>query len=111
MEVLLIPVFILLPLPQPSRVFFLIGWLLRSRRGIILTGWSGWGGLQLRSGLFCAHSPPLLLTFSRRISVLDVAGADVSPSLLVLWARKLGNPIPPSAAQRTGGSAAAAAEP
>lgn len=79
--------------------------------GIALMGWSGWGGLQLWSWLFCAHSLSLLLTFSRRISVLDVAGADVSPSLLVLWARKLGNPVPPSAVQGLGGSAAAVAAP
>lgn len=56
-------------------------------------------------------SLPLLLTFSRRISVLDVAGADVSPSLLVLRACKLGDPVPPSAVWGLGGSAAAVAAP
>lgn len=40
-----------------------------------------------------------------------MAGADVSPSLLVLWACKLGNPFPPSVAQGLGGSAAAVAAP
>lgn len=77
-----------------------IGWLLRSRTGIVLMGWLGRAAALVLA--LCAHSLPLLLTFSRRISVLDVAGADVSPSLLVLWACKLGNPVLPSAAWNLG---------
>lgn len=61
------------------------------------------GRLQLCSWLLLAHSLPFLSTFSRRISVLDVAGADVSPSLPVLWACKLGNPVSPSVMQGLGG--------
>lgn len=58
-------------------------------------GRSGWDELQLgmRPGL-SVLTPSLLLTCCRRISVLDVAGADVSPSILVLWACKLGCSVP-----------------
>lgn len=58
-------------------------------------GWSGWGTAAGPALALRAHALPLLSTFSRRISVLDVAGADVSPSLPVLWACKLGDPLLP----------------
>lgn len=66
-------------------------------------GRSGCDELQLgmRPGL-SVLTPSLLLTFCRRISVLDVAGADVSPSILVLWACKLGCSVPSSAMRGLG---------
>lgn len=58
-------------------------------------GWSGWGTAAGPALALHAYALPLLSTFSRRISVLDVAGADVSPSFPVLWACKLGDPLLP----------------
>lgn len=75
-------------------------------------GWSGLGGRAAAAvlALLCSLSASSL-AFSRRISVLDVARADVSPSLLVLWACKLSNALAPSVGQGLGGSATVAAAP
>lgn len=55
-----------------------------------------WVGNSCRSsaGSSCSCSASSVNLF-RRISVLDVAGADVSSSLLVLWTCKLGDPLLP----------------
>lgn len=60
--------------------------------GVVWVGWAAAPALAL----LC--SPAASLNISRRIPVLDVARADVSPSLLVLRACKLSDPIPPSVA-------------